>query len=95
MLKIDKRPNQYFNRDSPGFHKMSSHEQLQKRIVRDNKKMHETLSRARPLVVTREECKEHVEKMEKFSGYFRKYFANREAEARAERFAKGKIMRSA
>jgi hypothetical protein len=96
MVKIDKRPNQYFNRDcSPGFHKMSSHEQLQRRIVKDNKKLHETLSRARPLVVTREECKEHVSKMEKFSGYFRKFFAIKEAEERAERFAKGKILKSA
>jgi hypothetical protein len=29
------------------------------------------------------------------SGYFRKFFAIKEAEARAERFAKGKILKSA
>lgn len=33
--------------------------------------------------------------MEKFGGYFRKFESMKEAEARAERFARGKILKSA
>jgi hypothetical protein len=95
MIKIKRRPNQYFNHNcSPGLNKISIHEQLQKKIVKENLKFHEVLSKARPLVVTRDECREHVNKMDKFAGYFRKFESTKEAEARAERFARNKIMKS-